>query len=82
MARIRRLLEDILSRRDPQGYYVVLFEPSEVLEEIVRNVEEQFGANFIVENVGSIVIVRSKSRNAVKELVLTALRHGLRIKTS
>ncbi|ABM80783.1 hypothetical protein [Hyperthermus butylicus] len=82
MARARRLLEDILSRRDPQGYYVVVFEqPSETLGEVLREVEEKLRAGFVVEDIGSIVIVRSRSRNAVKELVLAALKRGLRIKT-
>jgi hypothetical protein len=65
---LSRILEDILSRKDPQGYYVI---PARGLPPggLPR------GAS--AEEAGGIVLVRVKSRSLAKKLVLELHRAGL-----
>ncbi len=62
----------MLSRKDPQGYYVIPCKPS-ILRVLGRhNIE-----NIVIEEAGDVVLLRTKSRRVAEYLAFIALKHGL-----
>jgi hypothetical protein len=70
---VRKLVKTILSKPDPQGYYVVPIRRDglKVIEQLVKS------AGLLVEEVGDIVLVRTRSRSTASILVKTALKHNI-----
>ncbi|MEM1541459.1 MAG: hypothetical protein QW101_01295 [Ignisphaera sp.] len=60
-----RIVREILSRKDPAGYYVVVAINSTELKEILNRYK--YG-DIIVEDIGGITIIRSKTRKIVELL--------------
>lgn len=67
-------MEEVTSRRDPQGYYVVVY-PLEARSHLARILESREGEVYI-EEYGDTVIVRSKSRRVVKRVVVELAKRG------
>lgn len=64
-----KLLAELLSRRDPQGFYVIVAR-REALEAVRCE-------KVHVELVGDLVIIRSRARNVAERLAKLLLRQGL-----
>ncbi len=67
-----RVLEEILSRRDPHGYYVIPIAP-EGLEALRRRLPE--GA--VIVEAGDVVLVKVRSRSAAARLARAAASLGV-----
>ncbi len=65
-----KIVREILSRRDPQGYYVIPLDSSK-LQVVVEDTSD-----IIVEEAGDIVFVRVKSRSRAERIIEKALRVG------
>ena len=64
------IISNILSRRDPQGYYII-----PVSKSALRDVLSGFGAgNIIVDDYGDSVFIKTKSRRVAKKIIARALR--------
>lgn len=61
----------MLSRKDPQGYYVIPCKLS------ILRVMEKHNINIVVEEAGDVVFLRTKSRRVAEYLASIALKHGL-----
>ena len=68
---VDRLLRELLSRRDPRGYYVI---PARNTEE-ARSLAESEGAD--VEEAGDVLYIRVKSRSAAARIASRLARSGL-----
>ncbi len=62
-------VKDYISRKDPQGYYVIPARFDAV------NIAEKFRIE--IENVGNCVLLRTKSRRVAETLVKLLMRKGL-----
>ena len=73
---VRRILAEIVSRKDPQGYYVVpvRLSGSRLRLEELEKLAASLGAS--VEQVGDVVLLRVKSRRAAARLVENLLKAG------
>ena len=61
---IEKIIRDIISRRDPSGYYILL-----VYNTIdAKSILAQY-TSIIIEEYGGILVVKCKSRRIVEELV-------------
>jgi hypothetical protein len=60
-----RVIKEILSRRDPQGYYIILAANS---AELQRVLEEYIGLGVQVDYYGDAVLIRCKSRRVAEEI--------------
>jgi hypothetical protein len=60
-----RVIKEILSRRDPQGYYIILATNSTELQRIL---EEYVGLGVQVDYYGDAVLIRCKSRRVAEEI--------------
>ena len=67
-----RLVDDILKRRDPSGYYVI---PArrEALEIIPGELVEKL----VVEEAGELVVLRTRSRSVARRVTFLLARRGL-----
>ena len=66
-----RVLRDLLSRRDPRGYYVVPV-ASRYAGEVKKLVEKL--RDVVVEDAGDVIIVRVRSRSVAAKIARWALR--------
>lgn len=64
-----QLIRQLLSRRDPQGYYVV---------PVSREFAERLGSlcDVLAEEAGDVVVLRTRSRRLAKLIAEKALREG------
>ncbi len=71
-----RFFWDILSRRDPHGYYVIPVKPEgkEFVEAIIKQNNDPYAK--IVEG-RDVVLVRVRSRSVAEKIVRLAGRRGL-----
>jgi hypothetical protein len=60
-----RVIKEILSRRDPQGYYIILAANS---AELQRVLEEYIGLGVQVDYYGDTALIRCKSRRVAEEI--------------
>jgi len=60
-----RVIKEILSRRDPQGYYIILATNSAELQRIL---EEYVGLGVQVDYYGDAALIRCKSRRVAEEI--------------
>ncbi len=66
------VVRELLSRRDPQGMYVILADPR------ARDIVERFrGWGATYEIVGDVMIVRIRSRGVAEKLARILLERGL-----
>ena len=65
--KLSRIIEDILRRPDPQGYYVILLKSS-VQKELVDSILEEYRSE---------IVVRTRSRRVAREITRLALRIGV-----
>lgn len=67
---------DILSRRDPHGYYVIPIKPEgrDVVEGIIRQNNDPYAK--IVEG-RDVILVRVRSRSVAEKILRVAERRGL-----
>jgi len=69
---LKDVIKEILSRRDPQGMYVI------VADARARDIIEEFrGWGIEWEEVGDEVIVRTRSRSVAERLARALARRGL-----
>jgi RNase P/RNase MRP subunit p29 len=70
MSDVERLIREYLSRRDPQGYYVILArkESKDILAGI---------SGIVVEETGNILIVRTRSRSIAEKVIRLLAKRGL-----
>lgn len=66
-----RILRDLLSKRDPHGYYVVPV-ARHYVDELKKLVEKM--KDVVVEDAGDVVIVRVRSRSVAARIARWALR--------
>ncbi len=71
---LRSILSEVLSRRDPEGYYVIVYprEAGRYVEELAAQ------GRLLVDYVGDTVIVRTKARSLAKEVVVRLFEKGFR----
>jgi len=67
---VDRVVAEILSKRDPEGYYVILAEPS------AREALNGF-KDIVVEEAGGSLVVRTRSRSLVERVVRRLAAAGL-----
>jgi len=67
---VDRVAAEILAKRDPEGYYVILAEPS------AREVLNGF-SGIVVEEAGNSLVVRTRSRSLVEKVVKRLASAGL-----
>jgi len=67
---VDRVVAEILAKRDPEGYYVVLADPG------AREVLNGF-KGIVVEEAGGSLVVRTRSRSLVEKLVRRLASAGL-----
>jgi len=65
-----KLIRSILSRRDPEGFYVILAKGKGF--DIVKRFND-----VVVDHVGEDIIIRTKSRKTAVELIRSLHRLGL-----
>ena len=58
---MQNVIKAIISKRDPQGYYIIPLRKIPQLTNIILKV-----GNVIIEEYGDTVIVKTRSRNTVK----------------
>ena len=64
------VVRSIISKRDPQGYYVIPLKNIPHLTNIISKMND-----IIIEEYGDTIIVKTKSRNTVKRIVKLALKY-------
>jgi len=67
---VDRVVAEILAKRDPEGYYVILAEPS------AREVLNGF-KGIVIEEAGGSLVARTRSRSLVEKLVRRLAKAGL-----
>ena len=67
-----RLVDDILRRRDPFGYYVIPAK-REALEVIPGELVERL----VVEEAGELVVLRTRSRSVARQVAVLLAKRGL-----
>ncbi len=67
---VEELVRELLSRRNPHGYYVIPVK-LDSLNEVVRGIE-----GVIVEEVGDTALVMVRSRSSAEKIARTALARG------
>lgn len=68
----------ILSRTDPDGYYVALAAKS---PETLRLLNRVGTTELVIEEYGNVLIIRSRSRRKIERVVNSLLSRGLLITT-
>ncbi len=68
MPRDRKVIHEILSRRDPEGYYVIVAK---------KGFEKYISGNIRVIHLGDKVIIRTKSRRLAQKILNDGFRKGL-----
>lgn len=63
---VQKILREILSRKDPFGYYVVVAINSIETKNIISKYEKKI--QLVVEELGDTIILRCRSRRVVEEL--------------
>jgi hypothetical protein len=73
MRRLARIIEEILSRKDPQGYYVLVYPASAAsrLSDVIRDTD-----SVEIEEYAGNIIVRTKSRRMAKLIVIEMAKRG------
>lgn len=66
------IIKSIISKRDPQGYYVIPLRNKPRLNSLLSKFKD-----LNVESYGSIFIVRTRSRDIAKRIIKDALKYGL-----
>lgn len=76
---IRRDLEDtvrgLLSRRDPNGFYVILALNNSEAKNAVSGFLR--GRDILIEEYGDLIVIRCKSRSVAERIAKTLLSRGL-----
>lgn len=61
-----KILREILSRKDPSGYYIVVaVNSNDAKNSISRYVKK---SQLVIEELGNIIIIRCKSRRVIEEI--------------
>jgi len=66
------LVKAIISKRDPQGYYVISLRRTQATDNVLLKVRDAE-----IEYYGDTVIVRTKSRDEAKRIVRLAIKCGI-----
>jgi hypothetical protein len=74
MTKTKDIIKEITSRKDPQGYYVLVAVNNKIVHKIV---ERYAKSNLLTEVVGDIIIIRCKSRRIAEELARSLLSRNL-----
>lgn len=75
MKDVERVIREILSRKDPAGYYVIIVANVEKARGIVEKYKKR--GEVVVEEAGDIIVVRSKSRKVAEELTRALVARNL-----
>ncbi len=67
-----RLLQDILSRRDPHGYYVIPVDPDGF-----ERLRGRLPKGAVIVEAGDVVLVKVRSRSEASKLARLAARLGV-----
>ncbi len=66
------LVKAIISKRDPQGYYVIPLRKTQATDNVLSKVRDAE-----IEYYGDTVIVRTKSRDEAKRIVKLAIKYSI-----
>lgn len=69
---VDRLIREVLSRRDPQGYYVI---PAD--RRAVDDVRKHFTHGLRIEEAGDVVLIRVTSRSLAEKITKFLASKGL-----
>lgn len=72
---VDKVVRDVLSRRDPIGYYVVIASNSVEVKNLVSKLGRD--SELVLEEVGNMIIIRGKSRRIMEELARALVIKGL-----
>ncbi len=75
MLKNQDVLREVLSRRDPSGYYVLISVKNNEAEKVVLEFKEKSGV--IVEDYGGSIIIRCKSRSIAESIARKLLARNL-----
>ena len=64
---IEKIVKEVLARKDPAGYYVIVAVNSTETQKIIEKYSRD--GNLFTEVVGDLIVVRSKARKIVEKLV-------------
>ncbi len=67
---IKKIVDDIISRKDPQGYYVI---PAK--KDALKFLK--IGSGVLIEDVGDFIIIRVKSRRIAERMARSLALKGL-----
>ncbi|BES82098.1 hypothetical protein [Pyrodictium abyssi] len=73
----QRIIEDILRRPDPAGYYVIVLRREDERDNVVYAILEKYRDEVMEETLGDIVVVRTKSRRIARDIAWLALKRGV-----
>ena len=65
------VVKDILSKRDPQGYYIIPLKDNPKLLMLLTTIE-----GLIIDRYGDIIIVKTRSRDLVKKILRKAITYN------
>lgn len=71
------MIADILKRTDPRGYYVVLLSKTKSQERSIDVILKAHKDRVIVEDLGDVIAVRTRSRRVARKIASLALKWGL-----
>lgn len=67
-----KLLRELLSKRDPLGYYVI-----PVGRNALELLEQRYGGSFVAEEAGDTVFIKVASRSSAERIARFLLSRGL-----
>ncbi|HIQ23608.1 MAG TPA: hypothetical protein EYH50_00995 [Pyrodictium delaneyi] len=73
----QRVIEDILRRPDPTGYYVIVLRRDDGRANIVDAILEKYRGKVVEETLGDIIVIRTKSRRIARDIARLALELGV-----
>lgn len=62
---LKKLIRDILSRKDPDGYYIVLASNTDKSKKILTKYLDE---EIIVEEIGNILLIKCKARKLMEAI--------------
>lgn len=69
---IEKTIKDIISRRDPSGYYVLLASNTSDAKRIITQY-----TGIVIEEYGRVLVVKCKSRRIIEELARKLANRGV-----
>lgn len=74
---VDKIVRDMISKRDPHGYYVIIAINDIKTKQIVEEIIKRNSPLIEIEGVGNILVIRGKSRRIMEKLIRLLILRNL-----